>query len=582
MHATKSLTPQLPCDARSLWLLRSACKWCVEEGEAGSRSSFAEESAESRNSSRVLQASTDPGLAATADEESRAWLATAAGAGATEPAPYPAPAGAVAMPAGNTAMATRARGKSTVAKACNFAGCLELHRSETGFCPRHRAQVAASEQLTATRRQAEQAAALRMKKTRERSLRKQPSETGGAGAGAGGGAGARRGGGGGDIDVPPPPPPASSGAVAGVLAGDAGGTRAAEDTAALPPATDAAAAAAAAAANGNLADSAVCPACRKPLPLAPSKEAGDALGQGTGGGSRPGTVYVFGQTFHAACYACSSCQAGLGGQPAFDHEGKLFCKPCREELLDRCATCGKPITDRYVTLGGRKYHPDCLVCSHCQKRVTQALCHEGSVYCDTHYAELFAKRCAGCQRPILGNFVSLNDDVYHKECFSCTNCSKSLVGQPLYPHDDDFFCQDCYGTLFSAKCGGCGKPCVEGAILSVKGKKWHADCFVCNYCEEPLWGGGGGGDSGGGGGEEGGGGCGGGAGGSSSTSRFYENEGRYYCKPCNSDLFLNKCGGCGFSIEGRELQALGKSWHEECFCCTTCNRSAGESSKSSA
>ena len=104
-------------------------------------------------------------------------------------------------------------------------------------------------------------------------------------------------------------------------------------------------------------------------------------------------------------------------------------------------------------------------------------------YCETHYGELFAKRCKTCTKAILGQFVSLADDSWHQECFVCVNCEESLVGQSLFPKEGEYFCKSCYGVLFSPKCPGCNDPIVEGSVLTIQNRKWHADCFVCDYCE---------------------------------------------------------------------------------------------------
>ena len=56
----------------------------------------------------------------------------------------------------------------------------------------------------------------------------------------------------------------------------------------------------------------------------------------------------------------------------------------------------------------------------------------------------------------------------------------------MFPKEGEYFCKSCYGVLFSPKCPGCNDPIVEGSVLTIQNRKWHANCFVCDYCEGAL------------------------------------------------------------------------------------------------
>ncbi|CAG2123429.1 unnamed protein product, partial [Medioppia subpectinata] len=71
---------------------------------------------------------------------------------------------------------------------------------------------------------------------------------------------------------------------------------------------------------------------------------------------------------------------------------------------------------------------------------------------------------------------------------------------------------------------------------------WHTYCFKCTHCGCPL--------------EE---------------RNFYEKNGKPYCENDYMNLFHPKCTGCGLPIpDGRQITAMGKPWHPECFVCTIC------------
>ena len=54
--------------------------------------------------------------------------------------------------------------------------------------------------------------------------------------------------------------------------------------------------------------------------------------------------------------------------------------------------------------------------------------------------------------------VTYRNDPWHRECFTCTHCQKSLAGQRFTSRDDKPYCADCFGELFSKRCTACSKP----------------------------------------------------------------------------------------------------------------------------
>lgn len=54
--------------------------------------------------------------------------------------------------------------------------------------------------------------------------------------------------------------------------------------------------------------------------------------------------------------------------------------------------------------------------------------------------------------------VTYRNEPWHRECFTCTHCVKSLAGQRFTSRDDKPYCAECFGELFSKRCTACSKP----------------------------------------------------------------------------------------------------------------------------
>lgn len=103
--------------------------------------------------------------------------------------------------------------------------------------------------------------------------------------------------------------------------------------------------------------------------------------------------------------------------------------------------------------------------------------------------------------------VTFRNEPWHRECFGCTNCNRSLAGQRFATHDanqkettttansngnkpsHNAYCIDCYGQLFAKKCFACEKGifAIGGTrFVSFEDRSWHNECFVCFECQGSL------------------------------------------------------------------------------------------------
>jgi LIM domain-containing protein 2 len=80
------------------------------------------------------------------------------------------------------------------------------------------------------------------------------------------------------------------------------------------------------------------------------------------------------------------------------------------------------------------------------------------------------------------------DRSWHKECFVCSSCNKTLISSGFSKTDSNQpICADCHDNLFGMKCAGCNQA-IRSNYISMGGKNYHKDCFTCESCGKPFGG----------------------------------------------------------------------------------------------
>ncbi|ELP90045.1 transforming growth factor beta-1-induced transcript 1 protein, putative [Entamoeba invadens IP1] len=90
------------------------------------------------------------------------------------------------------------------------------------------------------------------------------------------------------------------------------------------------------------------------------------------------------------------------------------------------------------------------------------------------------------------------------------------------------------------KCAECGQPLGPQRITAL-GRNYHPEHFVCFNCKSPL-----------------------------GTNPFHNVDNKPFCKNCFVLKFAKLCATCGKPITAGMVNALGKTYHSECFVCTKC------------
>uniref|UniRef100_A0A3Q3N6F1 Transforming growth factor beta-1-induced transcript 1 protein n=1 Tax=Labrus bergylta TaxID=56723 RepID=A0A3Q3N6F1_9LABR len=233
-----------------------------------------------------------------------------------------------------------------------------------------------------------------------------------------------------------------------------------------------------------------CSACQKPV-----------VGQ---------VVTALGKVWHPEHFVCSECETELGSRNFFEKDGRPYCESDYFTLFSpHCAQCNKPILNKMVTALDKNWHPECFCCVKCSQAFGEEGFHdrEGQQYCQQCFLTLFASRCQGCSQPILENYISALNSLWHPQCFVCRECYCPFVNGSFFEHEGKPLCEAHYHQSRGSMCQACQQP-ILGRCVTAMGAKFHPHHLVCHFCLKPL-----------------------------SKGCFKEQENKPYCHPCFIKLF---------------------------------------------
>lgn len=94
-------------------------------------------------------------------------------------------------------------------------------------------------------------------------------------------------------------------------------------------------------------------------------------------------------------------------------------------------------------------------------------------------------QCSRCQKKCSGEVLRVTDRYFHKTCFQCTKCNKSLATGGFFSKDGAYYCTLDYQKLYGTKCAACNQY-VEGEVVSTMGNTYHQKCFTCSKCKQAF------------------------------------------------------------------------------------------------
>nr|XP_014335234.1 PREDICTED: cysteine and glycine-rich protein 3 isoform X3 [Bos mutus] len=166
-----------------------------------------------------------------------------------------------------------------------------------------------------------------------------------------------------------------------------------------------------------------------------------------GGGAKCGacekTVYhaeeiqCNGRSFHKTCFHCMACRKALDSTTVAAHESEIYCKVCY----------------------GRRYGPKgigygqgagCLSTDtgeHLGLQFQQSPKQARSATTSSNPSK-FAKFGESEKCPRCGKSVYAAEKPWHKTCFRCAICGKSLESTNVTDKDGELYCKVCYAKNF--------------------------------------------------------------------------------------------------------------------------------------
>jgi paxillin len=109
----------------------------------------------------------------------------------------------------------------------------------------------------------------------------------------------------------------------------------------------------------------------------------------------------------------------------------------------RCAYCQIEINGQAVMALHKYWHPEHFKCADCQQPIGIGAFQErdGKAYCGRHAEG--GPVCHKCQQDLRGSFLKACGNTFHKECFICVDCNKSLGSEPFVNKGGSPQCKPC-------------------------------------------------------------------------------------------------------------------------------------------
>uniref|UniRef100_A0A668AHW7 Cysteine and glycine-rich protein 3 (cardiac LIM protein) n=1 Tax=Myripristis murdjan TaxID=586833 RepID=A0A668AHW7_9TELE len=146
-----------------------------------------------------------------------------------------------------------------------------------------------------------------------------------------------------------------------------------------------------------------------------------------------------GRSFHKTCFICMACRKGLDSTTVAAHESEIYCKSCY----------------------GKKYGPK----GYGYGQGAGALSSDPPVFTilapkfPSKFAHKFggSDRCPRCSKAVYAaEKVMGAGKPWHKTCFRCALCGKSLDSATVTDKDGELYCKVCYAKNFGPKGFGLG------------------------------------------------------------------------------------------------------------------------------
>ena len=142
---------------------------------------------------------------------------------------------------------------------------------------------------------------------------------------------------------------------------------------------------------------------------------------------------ALGKVYHKLCFKCVNCGVIIGGGDYCDHNNKPLCPQCYEQLYGT-----RPNKAEYGTKGNYSIEEN----THANRVVSKSAEALQDMFKPT------VVTCATCGKRVYPvELLTFHGKSYHKLCFKCTDCGRSIPQGEQYERDDQPYCKACYARL---------------------------------------------------------------------------------------------------------------------------------------
>lgn len=110
--------------------------------------------------------------------------------------------------------------------------------------------------------------------------------------------------------------------------------------------------------------------------------------------------------------------------------------------------------------------------------------------CTNCNIKLNGAKCVVCAQVIESDGIMFNDRNYHKHCYLCDSCETDLTKMKKTltdPSGQGKYCEPCHVKKYAPKCGKCGQSIPSYLpFTQFEGKHYHKECFACSRCKKSL------------------------------------------------------------------------------------------------
>ncbi|XP_075891720.1 cysteine and glycine-rich protein 3 [Nelusetta ayraudi] len=161
-----------------------------------------------------------------------------------------------------------------------------------------------------------------------------------------------------------------------------------------------------------------------------------------------------GRSFHRSCFLCMSCRKGLDSTTVAAHDSEIYCKSCYGKKYG-------PKGYGYGQGAGALSSDATSQDAHQQPQSSKPQTAPSN-----SNAAKFSKfgsqdRCPRCSKAVYAAEKVIGaGKAWHKTCFRCALCGKSLESTTVTDKDGEIYCKVCYAKNFGPKGFGLGNPAV--------------------------------------------------------------------------------------------------------------------------